>query len=354
MAIILSLLSIVTVICVYINYTTTINYGSGQMQRNAANYEYQLSEWINTQNIVSLPYNSVEVNGESIRIIKDYDDRYKVIISTRNEMSGFSIYVVTDLFYVYGSALISGTICLVALITCVILVYILMTNLTKLQNKTNRKLKESADAAIEADKAKSDFLAQMSHEIRTPINTVLGMNEMIMHETSDPRIKDYSSNIQNAGKTLLSLINSILDFSKIEDNKMEIIPVEYSTAALISDLAASAAQRAKNKGLELVVDADETLPSILRGDDVRIKQIILNLLTNAVKYTEKGSVTLTVKEEKRNGNKCSRGRGNGFCQKAVQPVCSSDEGPQYDKAYKTTERSAKRSPPYDKGNNTGA
>ena len=174
-----------------------------------------------------------------------------------------------------------------------------MSNLINLQNRANIKLKESADAAIEADKAKSDFLAQMSHEIRTPINTVLGMNEMILHESSDPKIIDYSANIQSAGKTLLSLINSILDFSKIEDNKMEIIPVEYSTAVMINDLAASVAQRAENKGLRLIVDADESLPSMLNGDDVRIKQVILNLLTNAVKYTEKGSVKLTVKEESR-------------------------------------------------------
>lgn len=90
-----------------------------------------------------------------------------------------------------------------------------MSNLINLQNKANKKLKESADAAIKADKAKSDFLAQMSHEIRTPINTVLGMNEMILHESSDTKIREYSANIQSAGKTLLSLINSILDFSKI-------------------------------------------------------------------------------------------------------------------------------------------
>ena len=218
--------------------------------------KYQMSETDST-NIVNLPYNEVEVNGTDSRIIKDYDDRYKVIISTRNEMSGFSIYVVTDLFNVYGSTLISGTVCLIALITCVILVYILMSNLINLQDRANIKLKESADAAIKADKAKSTFLAQMSHEIRTPINTVLGMNEMILHESSDPRIRDYSTNIQSAGKTLLSLINSILDFSKIEDNKMEIIPVTYNTAVMINDLVTSVAQRAESKGLNLIVDADE-------------------------------------------------------------------------------------------------
>ncbi len=260
--------------------------------------KYQMSENEST-NIVSLPYNLSVTNGKDIEIIKDYDDRYKLIISTRNEVSGFSTYVVNDIFSVYSNIFITGTICLLSMIICVILVYTLITNLINLQNKANINLRESADAAIAADKAKSDFLAQMSHEIRTPINAVLGMNEMILHESSDPRIREYSANIQSSGKTLLSLINSILDFSKIENNKMEIIPVEYETAVMINDLVTSVKQRAADKGLEFTVEADKELPSMLRGDDVRIKQVIVNLLTNAVKYTEKGSVRLTVRQEAR-------------------------------------------------------
>lgn len=150
-------------------------------------------------------------------------------------------------------------------------------------------------AADTANKAKGEFLAQMSHEIRTPINAVLGMNEMILRETEDENILDYSRNIQSAGKTLLSLINSILDFSKIEDGKMEIVPVRYDTAALISNLVNSVAERAKGKGLEFIVNADPELPCALVGDDVRVTQVILNLLTNAVKYTEKGTVTLDIR-----------------------------------------------------------
>ncbi len=127
----------------------------------------------------------------------------------------------------------------------------------------------------------------MSHEIRTPINAVLGMNEMILHKSNDINIREYASNIQNSGRTLLSLINSILDFSKIEDNKMKIIPVEYHTAVLINDLVNSVAARAAEKELKLIVEADELLPSVLLGDEVRIKQIILNLLTNAVNIRKK-------------------------------------------------------------------
>ena len=150
-------------------------------------------------------------------------------------------------------------------------------------------------AADTANKAKSDFLADMSHEIRTPINAVLGMNEMILRESKDDQILEYSSNIKSAGNTLLSIINNILDFSKIEDGKMTLVPVEFDVAELINNLVNTISERARLKGLEFIVEVDETIPSKLYGDDVRISQIVMNLLTNAVKYTESGSVTLRVR-----------------------------------------------------------
>ncbi|MBQ9484082.1 MAG: response regulator [Ruminiclostridium sp.] len=156
---------------------------------------------------------------------------------------------------------------------------------------------ELADKFSVASHAKSQFLAQMSHEIRTPINAVLGMNEMILRESKDDDILEYATNIDSAGNTLLNLINSILDFSKIEDGKMELVPVKYDTASLLNDLYHSIIQRADSKGLAFVMNADETLPCSLYGDDIRVSQIIMNLLTNAVKYTEKGTVTLTVSAE---------------------------------------------------------
>ena len=121
------------------------------------------------------------------------------------------------------------------------------------------------------------------------------MNEMILHESREDYTLDYASNIKSAGTTLLSIINTILDFSKIEDGKMELVPVEFSVNDLTHNLVNTISERAKAKGLELKVDIDETLPSKLYGDDVRISQVIMNLLTNAVKYTEKGSVTLSIK-----------------------------------------------------------
>lgn len=148
-----------------------------------------------------------------------------------------------------------------------------------------------------ATEAKSNFLANMSHEIRTPLNAVLGMNEMILRESNEDAVLSYASYIERSGKTLLTLINEILDLSKIESGKMEIVPVEYDTTNIFMDLYNMIQPRAEKKGLEFRMELDEKLPSKLYGDDVRIRQIITNLLTNAVKYTEKGSVVFKVEEQ---------------------------------------------------------
>ncbi|MCR5620133.1 MAG: response regulator [Lachnospiraceae bacterium] len=172
-----------------------------------------------------------------------------------------------------------------------------ISNVTEIEYEA--RLREAADIAIQADKAKSRFLAQMSHEIRTPINAVLGMNEMILRESDNKDILEYAENISASGRNLLYIINSILDFSKIEDGKMEIIPVEYDLASVINNLVNSIKARAEARELELKVVVDRKLPSELFGDDVRFSQVVMNLLTNAVKYTERGSVTLTVMEKER-------------------------------------------------------
>ena len=154
------------------------------------------------------------------------------------------------------------------------------------------------EIAEEANAAKSSFLANMSHEIRTPINAVLGMNEMILRECEDPNIVAYSESIKGAGHTLLGLVNNILDFSKIEAGKMTIEPVDYDLSSVINDLVNMIKTKADDKGLLLELDLDQHTPKMLHGDEVRIKQIITNMLTNAVKYTEKGSVTLCLGYEK--------------------------------------------------------
>ncbi len=154
------------------------------------------------------------------------------------------------------------------------------------------KAAEDSIRAIAMSEAKTAFLSNMSHEIRTPINSILGMNEMVLRECDDPKIIGYSENIGSAGNTLLGLINDILDFSKIEAGKLEIIPVDYDLSALIHDLANLITIKTDAKGLELKFDIDSSTPKMLNGDEIRIKQVITNLLTNAAKYTEKGSVTL--------------------------------------------------------------
>ena len=154
--------------------------------------------------------------------------------------------------------------------------------------------KQSADAANEA---KSSFLADMSHEIRTPINAVLGMNEMILRESNNDRITTYARNLESAGKNLLSIINDILDFSKIEAGKMELAEAPYQLSSVLNDVSNMITFRARSKDLEFHVDVDETLPDRLYGDEVRVRQIITNLLTNAVKYTPEGSVALAVRGE---------------------------------------------------------
>lgn len=167
--------------------------------------------------------------------------------------------------------------------------------LSKSLESMSNFMQKQIKLADSANKAKSEFLANMSHEIRTPINTILGMNEMILREAKDESILDYSSNIETAGKTLLSLINSILDFSKIEDGKMELIPAEYDTVSLIKSLINSVSERAKAKGLEFRINVDEKIPTTLLGDDIRVRQVVTNLLTNAVKYTREGYISLSVR-----------------------------------------------------------
>ena len=158
----------------------------------------------------------------------------------------------------------------------------------------NRKLADAAQQANQANAAKSYFLSTMSHDIRTPMNAILGLNEMVLRESQDATIIHYSESIRTAGSTLLGLINDILDFSKIEAGKMDILPVDYNIASVLNDLVNMVQKNAADKGLAFHIDIDAGIPALLHGDEIRIKQITTNILSNAVKYTKEGSVTFTV------------------------------------------------------------
>lgn len=146
----------------------------------------------------------------------------------------------------------------------------------------------------QVSESKNSFFASMSHEIRTPINTIVGLNEMILRESKEKETREYAESIQSASKMLLNLVNDILDLSQIEVKKMEIVPLEYKTVDVFSDLIDMIQVRLREKKLDFQVDIDDTLPSVLYGDVKRIKQVILNILTNAAKYTVEGSVTFSV------------------------------------------------------------
>ncbi len=174
--------------------------------------------------------------------------------------------------------------------------------LLKIQSRTYEQEKQIAEEqkreVEQIARSKDTFFANMSHEIRTPINTIIGLNEMILREDISDEIAENAINIQNASKMLLTTINDILDLSKLESGKMDIVPTQYAISSMFSDLVNLIWIRAHQKNLEFKVDIDPDIPSMLYGDEVRIKQVVTNMLTNAVKYTESGSVTLSAKGER--------------------------------------------------------
>lgn len=195
----------------------------------------------------------------------------------------------------------SAAFAVIFLIVCRLIAKIILQLLEAQQKalvKANKEAEEARAQAEAASASKSNFLSNMSHEIRTPINAVLGLDEMIIRESTEDNIKDYALDIRSSSRTLLGLVNDVLDFSKIESGKLDLVVVEYDVSSMVNDLVNMISNRAYEKGLSFKVEVNPEIPHLLIGDEIRIKQIIMNLLTNAVKYTEKGNVILKLEYRK--------------------------------------------------------
>lgn len=202
-------------------------------------------------------------------------------------------------------------------------------------NRTMNELRVTRDEAEEAmavaqtaNQAKNEFLSAMSHEIRTPINAILGYNEMVLRQTSDPAITGYSVNVQHSGKTLLNMISDMMDYTEMETGSFRIEETSYSSASLLSDIAAYGRHSVRKKDITLHVDFDPGIPRALRGDSVRINRIFNNLISNAVKYTDAGSVEIAVRwepESDTKGTLCARvsDTGIGMREEDVARISSS-------------------------------
>nr|MCR5451777.1 fatty acid-binding protein DegV [Lachnospiraceae bacterium] len=201
-----------------------------------------------------------------------------------------------------GDILIADS--LISAIAIGLVAYTMVYFQSLLFEQENLRAKDEAKRAEELNRSQNRFFSSMSHEIRTPINSILGLNEIILRqEDISEEVEKDSRNIRGAGNLLLTIINDILDVSKIEAGRMEIIPVDYNVKSLISDTVNMIWLKADEKDLDFEIDIDPSIPTVLFGDEVRIKQILINLLNNAIKYTPEGKVGLHMECEYENNDR---------------------------------------------------
>lgn len=240
-------------------------------------------------------YNSVAVFIEIAVVLSAYRDTKLLFCYIMLVLSGVIHHIVamTDINLSNGAEITKFVVRISMMITALIVLYIFIEGL----NTYEKMLIQSVQDAKKAEHSKADFLANMSHEIRTPMNAIVGMCELVLREDDlSDNVRSNCCCIRAAGESLLAIINDILDFSKIDSGKFELVPDEFNIASTINAAISMAETRRGSKNIEFIVNADPNIPRGIIGDESRIRQVIVNLMTNAVKYTEKGSITLTVSQ----------------------------------------------------------
>ncbi|MCL1957832.1 MAG: ATP-binding protein, partial [Fibromonadales bacterium] len=254
------------------------------------------------KHLSELPYKGISdivknlKNGIDIsehKIIIDDKQNSEFILFTKRFENGWNMGILTPMDQYYQKV---KRMRVFITLLCVFLAATLSFILFSL-SVAKQKSDEKNQLAEAASKAKSDFLAKMSHEIRTPMNAIIGMAEMALREYISDAAREHILTIKKAGANLLSIINDILDFSKIESGKLEIVPRNYLFSSLINDVVSIIKMRIADSNLNFVVNIDPNVPNSLFGDEIRIRQVLLNILINAVKYTKKGSISFSVNGE---------------------------------------------------------